>query len=127
MLNVWKLICSARPDQDLCLLLVGTGSNAEEFQRRIASMSLTNVLWRNECIQDRTLLRNYLVAADVYTLPSRWEGFPVAPIKAMACGLPIVAANAKGISDILEHGKPQADSWFSEKIHKRWQMRSVEF
>ena len=105
LLNAWELICSARPDQDLCLLLVGTGSDAEEFQRRIASMSLTNVLWRNEYIQDRTLLRNYLAAADVYTLPSRWEGFPVAPIEAMACGLPIVAADAQGISDILEHGE----------------------
>jgi starch synthase len=105
LLNAWELICSTRPDQDLCLLLVGTGSDAKEFQRRIALMSLTNVLWRNEYVQDRALLRNYLAVADVYTLPSRWEGFPVAPIEAMACGLPIVAADAQGISDILEHGE----------------------
>ena len=105
LLNAWQLICSARPGQDLCLLLVGTGSDAEEFQQQLASMSLTNIIWRNEYIQDRTLLRQYLAAADVYALSSRWEGFPVAPIEAMACGLPIVAADAQGISDILEHGE----------------------
>lgn len=105
LLAAWDLICRDRLDRDLRLLLVGTGSDAEEFQRRIASMPLSNIIWRNEYIQDRTLLRQYLAAADIYTLPSRWEGFPVAPIEAMACGLPVVAADAQGISDILEHGE----------------------
>lgn len=105
LLKAWELICSVRPNQDLWLLLVGTGSDAEEFRRQIASMPLTNIIWRNEYVQDRTLLRQYLAAADVYVLSSRWEGFPVAPIEAMACGLPIVAADAQGTSDILEHGE----------------------
>jgi len=105
LLNAWELLCRDRPDQDLRLLLVGTGSDAEEFQRRLASMPLSNILWCNEYIQDRTILRQYLAAANVYTLPSRWEGFPVAPIEAMACGLPVVAADAQGVSDILENGE----------------------
>jgi glycosyltransferase involved in cell wall biosynthesis len=105
LLAAWELICRDRSHQDLRLLLVGTGSDAEEFQRQIAAMSVSNIIWRNEYIQDRTLLRQYLAAADVYTLPSRWEGFPVAPIEAMACGLPIVAADAQGVADILEDGE----------------------
>lgn len=40
-----------------------------------------------------------------YVLPSRWEGFPVAPIEAMACGLPVVAADAQGVADIFENGE----------------------
>lgn len=105
LLAAWELICGDRPDRDLRLLLVGTGSDAEEFQQRLASMALSNILWRNEYIQDRTLLRQYLAAADVYVLPSRWEGFPVAPIEAMACGLPVVAADAQGVADIFENGE----------------------
>lgn len=105
LLTAWELICSARPDRDLWLLLVGTGSDAEEFEQHIAALPLANIIWRNEYIQDRTVLRQYLAAADVYALSSRWEGFPVAPIEAMACGLPIVAADAQGISDILEQGE----------------------
>ncbi|MGF2035177.1 MAG: glycosyltransferase family 4 protein [Nostoc sp. CmiVER01] len=105
LLAAWELICRKRPNRDLQLLLVGTGSDAEEFQQRIASMPLSNILWRNEYIQDRTLLRQYLAAADVYVLSSRWEGFPVAPIEAMACGLPVVAADAQGVADIFENGE----------------------
>jgi starch synthase len=63
------------------------------------------VLWLNEFVQDRSVIRRYLSAADVYAFPSRQEGFPVAPIEAMACGLPMVAADAPGIPDILEGGE----------------------
>lgn len=105
LLAAWELICHHHSDRDLRLLLVGTGNDAEQFQQQIASMPLSNIIWRNEYIQDRALLRQYLAAADVYTLPSRWEGFPVAPIEAMACGLPVVAADAQGVSDIFEKGE----------------------
>jgi glycosyltransferase involved in cell wall biosynthesis len=50
-------------------------------------------------------MRQYLSVADVYVFPSRHEGFPVAPLEAMACGLPIVAAYAPGICDILSEGE----------------------
>ncbi len=68
-------------------------------------MQLQGVIWVDEYVRDRTAIRRYLSAADVYTLPSRHEGFPVAPIEAMACGLPVVAADAPGVPDILEGGE----------------------
>ena len=68
-------------------------------------MQLRSVLWVNEFVQDRTAIRRYLSAADVYAFPSRHEGFPVALIEAMACGLPVVAADAQGVPDILEGGE----------------------
>lgn len=105
LLEAWKQICCERPGRDLRLLLVGTGSDADELHQRIATMQLQGVMWVDEFVNDRTKMRCYLSAADVYTLPSRHEGFPVAPIEAMACGLPVVAADAPGIPDILEGGE----------------------
>lgn len=63
------------------------------------------MVWIDEYIRDRQKIQQYLSAADVYTLPSRKEGFPVAPIEAMACSLPVVAADVAGISDILAKGE----------------------
>lgn len=39
--------------------------------------------------------------ADVFCFPSIREGLPVAPIEAMACGLPVVVAENRGIRDIV--------------------------
>ncbi|MEH2175587.1 glycosyltransferase family 4 protein [Nostoc sp.] len=40
----------------------------------------------DEFVRDRNRIQQYLSAANVYTLPRRQEGFPVAPVEAMACG-----------------------------------------
>lgn len=101
LLKAWKQICDSRPDKDLRLLLVGTGSDANQFRQHLSTMQLKGVQWLNEFVSDRTIIQQYLCAADVYTLPSRQEGFPVAPIEAMSCGLPVVAADAPGVPDIL--------------------------
>lgn len=105
LVDAWEQVCRDRPKRNLRLLLVGTGSDADELRRLIAAKQLPGVLWVNEYVLDRTAIRRYLSAADVYTLASRHEGFPVAPLEAMACGLPVVAADAPGIPDIIEHGE----------------------
>ena len=105
LLEAWVKICEERPEKDLRLLLIGTGSDAEELQQRITAMQLRGVMWINQFINDPSLIQEYLSSADVYTLPSRDEGFPVAPIEAMACGLPVVATDVPGTREILEFGE----------------------
>jgi glycosyltransferase involved in cell wall biosynthesis len=46
-------------------------------------------------------VHDYLRAADIFALPSRREGLPVALIEAMACGLPCVASRLPGSTDVL--------------------------
>lgn len=45
-----------------------------------------------------------LKTADVFLLPSLWEGIPMTLIEAMASGLPIIASNVGGIPDMFENG-----------------------
>jgi glycosyltransferase involved in cell wall biosynthesis len=103
--HAWHLLSSGWSGQPLRLLLVGTGNDAPELRRRIADLALPGVHWVDEYVLDRQLLRRYLSAADVYMFPSRNEGFPMAPVEAMACGLPVVSADVPGIRDIFVEGE----------------------
>lgn len=103
--GAWQRVCRERAGRDLRLLLVGTGHDAERLRRLIETLQLRGVTWLDEFVHDRDTLRGYLSAADVYAFASRHEGFPVAPLEAMACGLPVVAADAQGLPDILAGGE----------------------
>jgi glycosyltransferase involved in cell wall biosynthesis len=53
---------------------------------------------------DPELVRLYQTAA-VYVHPSWWEGCPLAPLEAMACGTPVVAAASEGIMEYAVDGE----------------------
>jgi glycosyltransferase involved in cell wall biosynthesis len=103
--HAWWELCRMRRHHQLRLLLIGTGTDAPRLRRLIEDMRLPGVVWVDEYVFGRVRLRRYLSSADVYVFPSRHEGFPVAPIEAMACGLPVVAADAPGVADIIENGE----------------------
>ncbi|MGB3759084.1 MAG: glycosyltransferase family 4 protein [Rivularia sp. (in: cyanobacteria)] len=104
LLSAWEQVYENYSlNQRPYLLLVGTGDDAIAFQQLIDERAVANIIWINKYILDRGLMIRYLSAADLYVLASRNEGFPVAPLEAMSCGLPIVATEVPGIPDILEN------------------------
>jgi starch synthase len=101
LLDAWAKLCAEHSDVELRLVLVGDGADATWLDHQIAALGLTGVHWHRAFLQDRAVIRTYLSAADVYAFPSRAEGFAVAPIEAMACGLPVVATDISGIRDVF--------------------------
>jgi len=106
LLDAWERLCRDRMEDDLRLLLIGQGDDAGALSRRLSSSGARErVFWIDRFVNDPAIARRYLCAGDVYVFTSRYEGFPVAPIEAMACGLPVVATDVEGVREILEHGE----------------------
>lgn len=54
---------------------------------------------------DQEELPFYYSAADVCVVPSFYESFGLAALESMACGTPVVAYRAGGLSTIIQHGR----------------------
>ena len=105
LVEAWRLVCAERPGVDLRLLLCGGGKGAKRLRRLIVRADLRGVHWHDEYVTDRAFVRRRLAASDVFVLPSRHEGFAVAPMEAMACGRPVVASDVPGVADLLAGGE----------------------
>jgi glycosyltransferase involved in cell wall biosynthesis len=46
-------------------------------------------------------LRCFYETAAAFVFPSRYEGFGLPPLEAMACGTPVIAADAPAMSEVL--------------------------
>jgi len=102
LIEGWRRFMTGPTHRDAYLVLVGDGSDSERLREVIGQNDVPHIIWRREYVLDRAVMRQYLSAGDVYAFTSRHEGFPVAPLEAMACGLPVVATDCVGVRDILD-------------------------
>ncbi|MEO1235394.1 MAG: glycosyltransferase [Planctomycetota bacterium] len=91
-----------RDHPDATLRLLGTGLGAEEVLGRFAEDVRDRV--RVTPRFERPALPELLEGASVILLTSLCEGYGVAVLDGMACGLAPVVSEACGIADHLEHG-----------------------
>jgi len=103
LLAAWRRVAAARPTARL--LMIGSGQDEAAFQAMIDADPPPQLERLASYVTDRQAVRARLSAADAYVAASRLEGLPVAPLEAMACGLPVVATDIHGLSDIFEAGE----------------------
>jgi glycosyltransferase involved in cell wall biosynthesis len=48
--------------------------------------------------------KRYLMAFDCFALTSRYEGLPYSILEAGAAGIPVVATDVGGVSEVITHG-----------------------
>jgi L-malate glycosyltransferase len=86
---------------DLVVLLVGEGREEENLRRRVRELQLEATV---RFLGTRRDLAEIYRALDIFVHPSRWEGLPLALLKAMGAGLPVVATRVSGAQEAIEDG-----------------------
>ena len=87
---------------DLYCLIIGEGDDKEKLSAQIRAAGLETRI-RLVGYHDRPQAMSILKSSDIFVMPSRYEGTPIALLEAAALGRPILAACAGGIPELVTH------------------------
>jgi glycosyltransferase involved in cell wall biosynthesis len=82
--------------------LAGEGPHKAEMQAKARELGIAHAL---RFLGNRADIPELLAAADVFVMPSLWEGLPMALLEAMSMELPVVVTEVEGVEDMIEPGK----------------------
>lgn len=97
LLEAFNIFHKKFPDSELWL--IGDGEEKEKALKYVENQNLQE---RVKFLGLQDNVYGFLNSADIFTLPSHYEGIPMTLIEAMGTGLPIVATRVGGIPDMLD-------------------------
>lgn len=84
------------------LLIVGEGEEENNLKNLAKSLDLTDQIIFTGLFLDSGKI---FPLAELFILPSLWEGMPNAVLEAMAAGKPVVATEVGGVPELVLHGE----------------------
>lgn len=101
LIEVWNKLFQKYSDWKL--EIYGEGSLKKELQEKIDKLGMTNSLLLKGV--DKNIMDKYLKSS-IYVMSSRYEGFGMVLVEAMACGLPVISFDCPcGPKDIIKDGE----------------------
>jgi glycosyltransferase involved in cell wall biosynthesis len=94
LVKMMKILASGQ-NQDFRLLIAGAGPQSDWLKEQSDKIAPGKIILLGHL--DKNLLPDYYANADVFVHPNPKEPFGIAPLEAMASGVPTVAPNAGGI------------------------------
>lgn len=92
LVEAWKRLGS--PDADL--VIVGDGPEFEATQALAShDVRFTGGVERDVALQ-------WMQAADLLVMPSRWEGMALVPMESLAVGTPVIASDVTGVREAID-------------------------
>lgn len=85
---------------DVTAVVIGDGSERAALEALSRELGVDD---RIEFLGWRQDPRAYLATLDIFVLPSRSEGFPLAIVEAMLAGLPVVATDVGSVAEAVAH------------------------
>jgi glycosyltransferase involved in cell wall biosynthesis len=97
------MLAKQRTNVPIKLSIVGEGVERQALERQAADLGLAaSVQFRGWIERDE--IASVYRQADVFVTASYWEGMPNTLLEAMACALPIVAADVQGSDELVKSG-----------------------
>jgi glycosyltransferase involved in cell wall biosynthesis len=97
LLDAWAQVPDKLRDTAL-LLVVGDGQEREALERSAVNQGLSTTVAFLGQQQD---VLGFYHASDIFVLPSRAEGMSNSLLEAMSCGMPVIASEVGGASDVV--------------------------
>ncbi len=91
-----------RRRKEVRFVVAGEGPSRSDLEARLRARGLDGKVI---LLGHREDVPNLLARADLFVLPSRFEGLPTAIIEAMAAGRPVVATSVAGTPEIVREGE----------------------
>lgn len=88
-------------NKNVSFLLVGSGSLLKQMQEQAKLKNLQNKVF---FVGEKENPYPYLLASDIFCLPSVFEALPLSIIEAYRASLPVVATDVGGVSEIVKNG-----------------------
>lgn len=88
----------SKKHNDWKLMIVGDGPDKDKLIKKINIKNLNDKI---KIIHHQKDIKKYYLNSDLFVSSSRWEGFGLVITEAMECGLPVVAFNNSGPSEII--------------------------
>lgn len=89
-------------DLDISYLICGTGVMEKQLRQKAKELGVEKRVIFAGYVKD---VPDVLSECDCFVFPSFQEGLPVAVMEAMAVGLPVIASDIRGITDLIEHAE----------------------
>jgi glycosyltransferase involved in cell wall biosynthesis len=99
LLQATPAVLAQRPD--VKFLLVGDGELRDDLQQQAAQLGVASSVIFAGVRQD---VAPFYGIMDLFVLPSLWEGLPTVILESMAAGVPVVATDVRGTSDLVKSG-----------------------
>jgi glycosyltransferase involved in cell wall biosynthesis len=82
--------------------ICGDGVLRSKLEEQIYSLGLLDSV---KLLGQSDHVAKFLASADVFVMPSLWEGLPIALLEAMSAGLPIIATRVEGVEEVVTEGE----------------------
>ena len=119
-INLFRRIVDKEPNSKL--LLVGTGEYCEKIKEKVINNNLENNV---VLLGRRNDVNNLLMVADVYLMPSIFEGLSVAAIEAQASGIECLLSDCVSkdvdVTNTCKFIPLDTDKWLDECVNNDYQ------